>query len=130
MQLLFKGITNYTLRIETNKRIPLGNLVVAVIALVGATTAAATIIPAGQQIVPSAYAATATGGSAITEDACSTGSFADNFLASVSSSCGPNSSTSAGGDVALGWVMAAGYQLESKAHAQLVIKNDNDNKTE
>jgi hypothetical protein len=69
----------------------------AVVIAVAATVAA----PAVQQILPSAYAATATGGSAITEGACSTGSFADNFLASVTSACGPNSSGSAAGDVAL-----------------------------
>jgi hypothetical protein len=54
-----------------------------------------------QRMLPTAYAATATGGSAITEGACSTGSFADDSLASLSSSCGPNFSNSASGDVVL-----------------------------
>ena len=66
-----------------------------------AANAAILVAPTVQQMLPSAYAATATGGSAITDGACSTGSFADDFLASVSSSCGPNSSGSAAGPVAL-----------------------------
>lgn len=74
----------------------------AIMAALAVVAFAATIAaPAVQQILPSAYAATATGSSAITEGACSTGSFADNFLASVTSACGPNSSSSAAGDVAL-----------------------------
>lgn len=56
--------------------------------------------PAIQQVLPSAYAATAAS-SAIPEGACSTGSFADELLESVVSSCGPNSSGSAAGLVAI-----------------------------
>jgi hypothetical protein len=66
-----------------------------------AATAAVTATVAVVQIIPSAYAATATGGSASTEGACSTGTFADNLLASTGTSCGPNLSGSAGGDIAL-----------------------------
>jgi hypothetical protein len=77
-----------------------------------------------QQIIPSAYAATATGGSAITEGACSTGSFADMLLASVASSCGPNFSDSAAGAMAFCKVATAVFQLESKAHARLVTNNE------
>jgi hypothetical protein len=58
------------------------------------------VAPAVQQILPSAYAATATG-AAIPEGACSTGGFADDLLESVASSCGPNSSGSAAGKVAI-----------------------------
>src|SRR5688500_8308618 len=66
-----------------------------------AANAAILVAPTVQQMLPSAYAATASGSSAATEGACSSGSFADNFLASVSGSCGPNSSGSAAGPVAL-----------------------------
>lgn len=53
------------------------------------------------QVIPNAYAAAAAGSSAITEGACSTGSFAENLLASVAASCGPNFSGSAAGEVAI-----------------------------
>jgi hypothetical protein len=85
-----------TLKIKT--KIIIKTIMVAVLAVV-AVTAIAELAPA-VQVIPSAYAATATGGSAITEGACSTGTFADNLLASHSSSCGPNLSSGAAGDVA------------------------------
>jgi hypothetical protein len=83
-----------TLRIKT-KIILTGTIMAALV------VAAATVAPAIQQIIPSAYAATATGGSAITEGACSTGSVADNLTASIASSCGPDLSGSAAGNVAI-----------------------------
>jgi hypothetical protein len=75
-----------------------GTIIVAALTVAAATA----ITPAAvQQIIPSAYAATATGGSAITEGACSTGSVADNLTASIASSCGPDLSGSAAGNVAI-----------------------------
>jgi hypothetical protein len=65
-----------------------------------AIAAVATILSA-VQVIPSAYAVTATGGSAITEGACSTGSFANDLLASIASSCGQNASDTAAGDIAI-----------------------------
>jgi len=90
----------YTLKIKTKTSIK--TVMATALAVVVAVTAIAEIAaPAAVQVIPSAYAQTATGGSAITEGACSTGTFADNFLASAASSCGPNLSNSAAGDVAV-----------------------------
>jgi hypothetical protein len=87
------------LRIKAKKIILAEILIVATFA---AVAAALLVAPAVQQkILPSAYAATATGGSAITDGACSGGSFADDFLASSATSCGPNASGSAAGNVAI-----------------------------
>jgi hypothetical protein len=87
------------LRIKAKKIILAEILIVATFA---AVAAALLVAPAVQQkILPSAYAQTAAGSSAITEGACSTGSFADDFLASIAASCGPNSSGSAAGGVAI-----------------------------
>jgi hypothetical protein len=86
------------LRIKTRiiiKTIMMTALAVVVTAVIAIVELAPTV-----QIIPGAYAAIATGGSAITEGACSTGTFADDLLASLSSSCGPNSSSDAAGDVA------------------------------
>jgi hypothetical protein len=66
-----------TLRIK-EKVILTAILLAAALAVVAATAITQAEV---QQIISSAYAATATGGSAITEGACSIGSFADNFLA-------------------------------------------------
>lgn|SRR5215211_677332 len=85
-----------TLTIKT--KIIIKSIMAAALAIV-AVTAIAELAPA-VQVIPSSYAATATGGSAITDGACSTGTFADTLLASLSSSCGPNSSSGAAGDVA------------------------------
>jgi hypothetical protein len=84
-----------TLRIKTKIIILTGTIMAALV------VAAATVAPAIQQIIPSAYAQTAAGSSAITDGACSTGSFADNLTASVAASCGPNLSGSAAGGVAI-----------------------------
>jgi hypothetical protein len=84
-----------TIRIK-RKLILTGTIMMAALAAAAATATLTAI-----HIIPSAYAATATGGSAITEGACSTGTFADNLLASAATSCSPNLSGSAGGDVAL-----------------------------
>jgi hypothetical protein len=97
MQLLIPVTMKYTLKIKTKTSIK--TIMAAALAVVVAVTAIAEL--AAVQVIPSAYASTATGGSAITEGACSTGTFADNFLASVASSCGPNLSNSAAGDVAI-----------------------------
>src|SRR5215211_1399220 len=84
--------------IRTKRKLILtGTIMMAALAAAAAVTATVAAV----QIIPSAYAATATGGSAITEGACSTGTFADNLLGSAATSCGPNLSSSAGGDLAL-----------------------------
>jgi hypothetical protein len=47
----------------------------------------------------------------------STGTFADNLLGSAATSCGPNLSGSAGGDLALfAQILRAVFQLKSKRH--------------
>jgi hypothetical protein len=100
MQFLIPVTMEYKLKVKKETNIK--TVMVAALAVVVAVTAVIGLAaPAAMQVIPSAYAATATGGSAITEGACSTGTFADNILASVASSCGPNLSKSAAGDVAL-----------------------------
>lgn len=74
---------------------------IMVVAALAVATAATLGPPTIQQIIPSAYAATSSSSGAITEGACSSGGFADDFLASTTNSCGPNSSGSAAGQVAL-----------------------------
>ena len=99
MQFLIPVAMEYKLKIKKETSI---KTVMAALAVVVAVTAVIELAaPAAMQVIPGAYAATATGGSAITEGACSTGTFADNILASLASSCGPNLSNSAAGDVAL-----------------------------
>ncbi len=86
-------------RVKIKTRMIAKTVMVAALSVV-AVAAITELVPA-VHVIPSAYAQTATGSSAITEGACSNGSFADNFLASSSSSCAPDFSGSSAGYVAL-----------------------------
>ena len=102
MQFLIPVTMEYTLKIKTKTSIKTV-IVTALAAVVAVTAIAELAAPGAVQVIPSAYAQAGTVGSTTTGDVCSSGSFADTLgqLASAASSCGPNLSNSAAGDVAI-----------------------------